>query len=137
MKYWEVWIRLVNSIINAYPTNDNKNLIATHLHSLMKEVALKSQVHFIAAFHDLFLDRHMMFLQHKDEKTKEAGFISVHLPVRIYIMHKEVMHVAATWRQSKVWSYAIKFQIRQSKILAQRLFPLYFLIMLLRPFRSI
>jgi hypothetical protein len=37
-------------------------------------------------------------MQHKDEQTQEPGFLTVHMPVWMYVMHGELTELQQNWR---------------------------------------
>ena len=49
----------------------------------------------------LFFVRHLQWLQLRDQQTKEPGFRSHHMPVRSYLMHRDMVRLEETWEQKE------------------------------------
>ena len=98
LERWEEWEKVVNGVIQNEKTDTAGNQIASALYSLMNEPVLKAQLAFVDAYHKTFFDSHWMWLKHVDNETKEAAFLSVHMPVHAYVMQRDLKALARSWQ---------------------------------------
>mgnify|MGYP000140563801 CR=1 FL=1 len=56
----------------------------------MREVSIKADAAFLAAFADQFLEKHFTWYQKADPNVKKAGFLAIHRVVRFYMMQEEL-----------------------------------------------
>jgi hypothetical protein len=63
----------------------------------MNDPGLKMQVIFVVNFHKLVWNKHFQWLQEECPKSKLAGFRSVDMPVRCYLMRRDLLELQATW----------------------------------------
>jgi hypothetical protein len=98
LERWDDWQAMAVSIINNCNTDINANTFASWADSYLNDPSLKAQLLFIVAFHRLVWNKHFVWLMDDDERTKTAGFRSVDMPVRAYLMHRDIKNLQASWR---------------------------------------
>jgi hypothetical protein len=103
LERWEDWQAMAVSITNASTTDLNANTLASWTDSYLNDPSLKAQLIFIVNFHRLVWNDHFVWLLEEDNRTKTAGFRSVDMPVRIYLMQRLIIKlliadvVRTTW----------------------------------------
>jgi hypothetical protein len=78
-------------VVNAYPSNNASNKIASSILSLMREPLIMSDAHLSNGFMNYFFDINYSWLETGDpEVGGTLGFLSRHLLVRSFIIHDKL-----------------------------------------------
>ena len=97
---WDDWLKVATCILRDEAANSAANQIVSALFSLMQETTLKAQLAFVYAYHCVFFDKNIQWLKHIDGETKEPGFLSHHIAVRYFLMHRDLNNLASMWKNN-------------------------------------
>ena len=96
-QYYDKWLKVLQSVINVFASGTTKNEVASWLNWYLQTDALKAQLLFLVDFHSDFFCVHLKWLQHEDPMTKQLGFLAMHMPVRYYIMVRDLEELEEKW----------------------------------------
>ena len=96
-QHWDDWKTFAQRVVNSRDKMAAE--IASYLLQTMATPELKALLAFLVVFHDKVWNKHMKWLQHEDEEVGEPGFLSVHMPVRTYLMWKDLTDLRDNWRE--------------------------------------
>ena len=77
----------------------NKNNVASYLFSYLKEDMLYAQILFVNAYISDFYDKHFQWFKHVDVRSKQAGFIAIHMAIHYYVMSRDLKLFRSNWRE--------------------------------------
>jgi hypothetical protein len=104
LKNWKQWGKFADDIANSTKTDTKTGKIARDLIGLMKEPKLYSDLLFIVAFSETFFVEHFEWLQDHDTHAKDFGYRSRDMPVRSFLIIKEMEKLKLEWRTRSEFS---------------------------------
>jgi hypothetical protein len=90
--------------VDASKTDTNTGKNARDLIHLMSEPKLYSDLLFIVGFSETFFVEHFEWLQDHDKHTKDFGYQSRDMPVRSFLIIKEMEHLKLEWTTRSEYS---------------------------------
>jgi hypothetical protein len=97
--YWDQWQALAQAALNNTTGGTAAGQIASSILSLMTEKKLQCDVNFMVAFSKSYFVKHMTWLQCIDERSRDFGYLSRHMPVRAYIIMRDLEELASSWEE--------------------------------------
>ena len=101
--------KMAQAVINTNAVISSKNSIASAITSLSKEVIIRAHTYFLKSYHDSFFAIHFHWMKHVDKLTKKNGYLSRHMAVHVYVMHKLLKEIENEWKTMTVFSPFIQY----------------------------
>ena len=103
LQHWDNWKKFAHSVNNS--SDKMFSNICSYLLQYMSTPELKAELAFVVAYHDTVWEKNMKWFQHEDEETGEPGFLSVHMPVRTYILWRDLKELQHKWREMDAFKH--------------------------------
>ena len=126
LKNKKEWLIMAKAIVSFEATNTAKHTIASYLCSLIQEPMLLSHVEFLHAYVSVWWDRHFQWLKHVDAETQTPGFLAVHMPLRYFLLTKELNDLAENWKEKKEFENFVREFPQESDYTKEELAKLFF-----------
>jgi hypothetical protein len=94
---WDQWQALAQAALNNTTANTAAGKIASSILSLMSEEKIGCDLHFMVAFSKSYFVKHMTWLQCIDQRSGDFGYLSRHMPVRTYIIMRDLEKLVSSW----------------------------------------
>ena len=101
--------KMAQAVINTNAAISSKNIIASAITSLSKEVIIRAHTYFLKSYHDSFFAIHFQWMKHVDTMTKKNRYLSRHMAVHVYVMHKLLKEIENEWKTMTVFSPFIQY----------------------------
>ena len=100
--------KMAQAVINTNAAISSKNIIASAITSLSKEVIIRAHTYFLKNYHDSFFAIHFHWMKHVEAITKKNVYLSRHMAVYVYVIHEQLKEIENEWKTMTVFSPFIK-----------------------------
>ena len=85
-------------VVNSNAAISAKNRIASNLTSLSKEPFIQAHLLFLKGYHELFWNKHFIWMETKDNITKMSCFKGHHMVVHYCAMQNKFENIKVNWK---------------------------------------
>ena len=94
------WKKMAVSILKDEATGNERYLIAKDLADLLDENMIIAHLYLLCGYDDAFFSIHFNFLKSLDPTTGTPGFLSIHMALHLYVIHRDLLHLSVHWKES-------------------------------------